>query len=108
MFDWASFLRTGVLCDQQVPAAMRAHYFSTEDDAVAEILDAGLELVEVRGMDGPAPTLGQRNLARAPDDIVHQWGAIAYQLGGVRDYRSASTHLLLTVRKCGLRPTDAR
>ena len=90
--------------DGHIPGELRAHYFSTEDSAVAEVGDAGLTVVDVRGMDGPAPSVGQRNLMRAPRAIVQQWGEIAYHVGGIRDYRSASTHLLLTVQK----PTETR
>jgi len=99
IFDWRSFLHDGVFADKRIPDFLRVHYFSTPAEALEELRSAGLRVREIRGMDGPAPSFGQRNLADAPDEIIAQWGEIACTLGEIPDYRCASTHLLAVAHK---------
>ncbi|CAL9571774.1 tRNA 5-carboxymethoxyuridine methyltransferase [Actinosynnema sp. ALI-1.44] len=101
LFDWRGFLDTGSFSDEHIPSGMRAHYFSTPDEAARELRSAGWEVVRLQGMDGPAPGTGQLNLAKAPREVVDQWGEIAYRVGGDPAGISASTHLLVVARKPG-------
>ncbi|PPK65585.1 methyltransferase domain-containing protein [Actinokineospora auranticolor] len=100
-FDWRGFLRTGVFGDAHIPDGIRAHYYSTPDEAVAQTREAGWEVVRLQGMDAPAPGTGQSNLARAPRRIVAQWGEVALCLGALPANLSAGTHLLLVARRPG-------
>lgn len=101
LFDWRDFLDTGSFIDEHIPSGMRAHYFSTPEEAAREMRSAGWEVVRLQGMDAPAPGTGQRNLAKAPRNVVDQWGEIAYRLGGDPEGVSAGTHLLVVARKPG-------
>lgn len=98
-FDWQGFLGSGVFTDEHIPDGMRTHYFSTPAEAVEETRTAGWSVVHLQGMDAPAPGTGQMHLAKAPQNIVDQWGEIAYELGGDRENLSAGTHLLLVARR---------
>jgi SAM-dependent methyltransferase len=99
LFDWQEFMRHGVFADGDLPEFFRLHYFSTPEEALGEMREAGLQEVTIRGMDGPASIVGQRHLLDAPADIVRQWGEIAYAVGPDPEYRSTSSHLLGVARK---------
>jgi ubiquinone/menaquinone biosynthesis C-methylase UbiE len=99
LFNWADFLAEGHFTDDQVPDYLRVHYFATADQARAELTAAGLKVHTLRGMDGPAPSYGQRNLADAPEPIVRQWAEIAYVVGASPEYRCTSTHLLAVAHR---------
>lgn len=99
VFDWQAFMRRGVFADGDMPEFFRIHYFSTPEEALSEMRLAGLRAGMIRGMDGPASIVGQRNLVDAPARIVTQWGEIAYAVGADPEYRSTSTHLLGVARK---------
>lgn len=95
IFDWKTFLATGVLADEHIPSLMRLHYFTTVHEALHELRNSGFTVTEYRGMDGPSPGFGQGRLARAPAAIVRQWGDICYELCGFPEYVNTSTHLLV-------------
>ncbi len=98
-FDWKAFMRSGVFTGGEMPEFFRIHYFSTPEEALAEMRLAGMRSAMIRGMDGPASIVGQRNLVDAPARIVSHWGEIAYAVGADPEYRSTSTHLLGVARK---------
>jgi ubiquinone/menaquinone biosynthesis C-methylase UbiE len=94
LFDWRTFLRTGRLEDPHLPAMMRVHYFTTVDEALREVREAGLEIRVFRGMDGPSPGFGQGRLSNAPAQVIEQWADICYEICGHPENVSTSTHLL--------------
>ncbi|WP_158263062.1 class I SAM-dependent methyltransferase [Amycolatopsis sp. CA-128772] len=99
IFDWKSFLSTGVFTDEHIPDAMRVHYYSTPEQAAEELKLSGIGDARIFGMDGPAPSMGQLNLAKAPRDVVSQWGEVAYHIGSMAENISSSTHILAVGRK---------
>lgn len=98
-FDWRRYLETGVFEDPTVPTFYRANTWLTEEEIVAEVAGAGLELRLVQGMDAPAPGHGQEALEAAADDLVRQWGEIALELGGTAAGRASSDHLIVVARR---------
>jgi ubiquinone/menaquinone biosynthesis C-methylase UbiE len=98
LFDWQAFLRTGITDEPQLPELLRSHYFATADAVRAEVAAAGLELLELRGMEGPAPSIGQANLAGADSALVEEWADIAEAVCGQPEHVSTSTHLLAIAR----------
>jgi ubiquinone/menaquinone biosynthesis C-methylase UbiE len=98
LFGWREFLRTGLTDESQLPELLRSHYFATADAARAEVLAAGLELLELRGMDGPAPSIGQAKLSGADTALVEQWADITEAVCGQAEHLSTSTHLLVIAR----------
>lgn len=94
IFDWRSFLASGRLTDAHLPEMMRVHYYTTVEEALGELREAGLEVRDTRGMDGPSPGFGQGRLSRAPERIVDQWGDICYEVCQRPEYINTSTHLL--------------
>ena len=94
IFDWRSFLASGRLIDAHLPEMMRVHYYTTVEEAVAELREAGLVVRDMRGMDGPSPGFGQGRLSGAPERIVDQWGDICYEVCQRPEYINTSTHLL--------------
>ncbi len=98
LFDWREFLRTGLTDEPRLPELLRNHYFATADTVAAELAAVGLELLELRGMEGPAPSIGQAKLARADPTVVEQWTDIAEAVCGRVENLSTSTHLLAVAR----------
>jgi ubiquinone/menaquinone biosynthesis C-methylase UbiE len=98
LFDWREFLRTGLTDEPQLPELLRSHYFATADVVGCELAAAGLELLELRGMEGPAPSIGQAKLASADTALVEQWTDIAEVVCGQAEHLSTSTHLLVIAR----------
>jgi ubiquinone/menaquinone biosynthesis C-methylase UbiE len=98
LFDWRGFLETGLSNDEQLPDLLRLHYFSTIDDACAQLAENGFEVLDTRGTEGPAPSLGQSNLEGAPAAVVEQWGEIAYEMCALRENIATCTHLLVVAR----------
>ncbi len=99
LFDWRRFLDEGVFTDEHLPGFLRVHNFSSAAEAADEVSGAGFEIVDVREMDGPAPTFGQKNLGGAPDHVLEQWGEIAYLVGGRPEFAGAGNHLLVSARR---------
>lgn len=94
IFDWASYLDSGVFQDEHMPEALKCHYFSTPKTIEKELVEAGLRLTQLRGVDGPAPTVGQANLRRAPSAIVEQWADIAEAVTFHDRDAASCTHLV--------------
>jgi ubiquinone/menaquinone biosynthesis C-methylase UbiE len=99
IFDWSSFVRSGVFTESRLPDFFRIHYFTTPAGALSEIEEAGFHATTLRGMDGPASIFGQRALVDAPEGIIGQWGEVAWTIGADPEYRSTSTHLLAVTYK---------
>jgi ubiquinone/menaquinone biosynthesis C-methylase UbiE len=98
LFDWREFLRTGLTDEPQMPELLRSHYFATAGAVSYEVAAAGLELMELRGMEGPAPSVGQAKLSSADTPLVEQWTDIAEVVCGQAEHLSTSTHLLAIAR----------
>lgn len=99
IFDWQSFLRTGLFADSHIPDLFRLHAWLTEEEVIKEIGESGLALDYVQGMDGPAPGSGQDHLCEAPAAIAEQWVEIAMVVGSGREGRETCDHLLAVTRK---------
>lgn len=96
LFDWRRYLRTGRFEDSGFSGFLRHSVWQTAKEVRDEIQSADLRIREVRGMDGPAPD-NQHKLATAPDDLVEQWGELAYEIGGNSALLSACDHVMFVV-----------
>ena len=98
LVDWTRLLQEGRFGDRDsIPDFFRACYFHDPDEIEAEFEAAGLALLELRGLDPPAPD-AQASLAEASDEIVEHWSRLALEIGERPEYLNTASHLLAVAR----------
>ncbi|MFV0308744.1 MAG: class I SAM-dependent methyltransferase [Desertimonas sp.] len=92
--DWQHVWRTGTFAERKAPPWYRSTYWHLPEGAIAEVEAAGLHVLGVQGLDGPAPE-GQAVLLGADDGVVEHWADQAMALGAIPELWSTCNHLLL-------------
>lgn len=92
--DWQHIWRTGVFDEPKAPPWYRSSYWHLPDEAVAEAEEAGLDVLAVQGLDGPAPE-GQAVLVDADPAVVEHWADQALALGRLPELWATCNHLLI-------------
>lgn len=103
LFDWRSYMETGHFTDSSIPLSLRASiYWHSLEQIEKEMAAAGLDMLQVYGMDGPGPE-AQYLIREAPQEIIDQWADISYSISTDPATLNTNNHILVVGRV----PSDA-